>query len=79
MMRIDGENLSPKMARSCCKRTQGHLQALAIEYGTSREKPVDGHIGGEERQAIGQLEDVLVQAATQPQAGDAECRLMDEL
>jgi hypothetical protein len=55
------------------------LQALALEYGTGCEKLVDGHIGSKEREAVGQLKDVLVQAAAQAQAGDAECRLMDEL
>src|ERR1017187_4478204 len=78
-MRIDGENPSPKMARGAAQLAQGHLQALAFEYGTGREKLVDGHIGGKEREAVGQLKDVLVQAAAQAQAGDAECRLMDEL
>ena len=78
-MRIDGENPSLKMARGAAQLAQGDLQALAVEDGSGREKVVDGHIGGEEREAVGQLKDVLVQAAAQAQAGDAECRLVDEL
>ena len=58
---------------------QGDLKALAVGHVSGTEKVVDGHIGGEEREAVGQLEDLLVQAAAQPQSGDAERRLVDEL
>src|SRR5580704_10226906 len=78
-MRIDGQNPSLKMARGAAHLAQGHLQALAVEYGSVREKLVDGHIGGKEREAVGDLKDVLVQAAAQSQARDAERRLVDEL
>ena len=40
---------------------------------------MDGHIGGKERQAVGQLKDVLVHATAETQAGDTEGRLVDEL
>ena len=73
-----------------CGDTSGnyHPHGEAVIYPTlvhmaqpwaMREKLVDGHIGGKEREAVGQLKDVLVQAAAEAQAGDAECRLVDEL
>ena len=43
------------------------------------EELVDGHVAGEERQAVGQLEDPLVQGAAVPQAGAAQRRLVDQL
>ena len=62
----------PKLCATC-------KRCGSLEYGTGREKIVDGHIGGKEREAVGQFKNVLVQAAAQAQAGDAECRFMDEL
>ena len=78
-MRIDGQNPALKIARSAAHLAQGQLEAFAVDHGSSTEKFVDGHIGGKERQAVGQLEDVLVQAAAEAQAGDTEGRLVDEL
>ena len=78
-MGIDGQDPALKIARGAAHLAQSDLQALAVDDGSSPEKFVDGHVGGKERQAVGQLEDVLVQAAAEPQAGDAERRLVDEL
>ncbi len=40
---------------------------------------MDGHVAGEERQAVGQFEDLLVQGAAVPQPGAAQRRLMNQL
>ena len=40
---------------------------------------MDGHVAGEKRQAVGQLEDPLVQGAAVPQAGAAQRRLVNQL
>jgi len=40
---------------------------------------MDSHVAGEERQAVGQLENPLVQGAALPQSGAAQRRLMDQL
>ncbi len=78
-MRIDGQDPALEIARSEAHLAQGQLQAFAVDHGSGREQLVDGRIGGKEWQAIGQLKDVLVQAAAQPQASDTEGRLVDEL
>jgi hypothetical protein len=35
---------------------------------------MDGHVTREKRQAVGHLEDSLVQSAAVPQSGAAQCR-----
>ena len=47
--------------------------------GAGREEFVDGHVAGEKRQAVGQLEDPLVQGAAVPQSGAAQRRLVNQL
>ena len=45
----------------------------------SPEEFVDGHVAGEKRQAVGQLEDPLVQGAAVPHPGAAQRRLVNQL
>ena len=54
-MRIDGQDPALKIARSEVHLAQGQLQAFAVDHASGREQLVDGHIGGKEWQAIGQL------------------------
>ena len=69
-MGIDGQQPALKMARGATHLAQSDLQTLAVSDSSSPEELVDGHVAGEERKAVGQLEDLLVQAAAQPQAGE---------
>ena len=55
------------------------MEVQAVGDGAGREEFVDGHVAGEERQAVGQLEDPLVQGAAVPQPGAAQRRLVDHL
>ena len=54
-------------------------RSQAVGDRASPEQLVDGHVAGEERQAVGQLEDPLVQGAAVPQPGAAQRRLVDQL
>ena len=78
-MGIDGQQPAPEMARGAAQLAECHLKTQAVGDGTSREKLVDGHVAGEKRQAVGQLEDPLVQGAAMPQPGAAQRRLVNQL
>ena len=60
-MGIDGQQPALEMARGAADLAQGDLEVEALGDGASPEQLVDGHVAGEERQAVGQLEDPLVQ------------------
>ena len=68
-MRIDGQQPAPEVARGAADLAEGRLEAQAVGDGAGAEELVDGHVAGEERQAVGQLEDPLVQGTAVPQAG----------
>ena len=76
---IDGQQPAPEVARGATDLAQGHLEVQALGDGVGPEQLVDGRVAGEERQAVGQLEDPLVQRAAMPQPGAAEGRLVDQL
>ena len=76
---IDGQEPSLEMARGAADLAQGDLKSQAVGHGAGPEKFVDGHVAGEERQAVGQLEDLLVQGAAVPQPSAAQRRLVDQL
>ena len=67
-MRIDRQQPTPEMARGTADLAEGHLEAQAVGDRAGPEELVDGHVAGEERQAVGRLEDPLVQgtSVTQP-------------
>ncbi len=67
------------MARGAADLAEGRLEAQTVGDGAGAEELVDGHVAGEERQAVGQLEDPLVQGTAVPQAGATQRRLVDEL
>ena len=54
-------------------------KSLTVDYRSSGEEIVNGRITRQEGQAVGQLEDVLVQRATVPQACGAQSCLVDQL
>ena len=78
-MGIDGQQPAPEVARGAADLAQGHLEAQAVGDGAGPEQVVDGGVGGQERQAVGHLEDPLVQGAAVPQPGAAQRRLVDQL
>ena len=78
-MGIDGQQPAPEVARGAADLAEGDLEVEALGDRASPEQLVDGHVAGEERQAVGQLEDPLVQGAAVPQPGAAQRRLMDQL
>ena len=78
-MGIDGQQPAPEVARGAADLAEGDLEVEALDDRASPEQLVDGHVAGEERQAVGQLEDPLVQCAAVPQPGAAQRRLMDQL
>jgi len=78
-MRIDSQHPGLEIARGAPEFAQGDLQALTVEHGSSPEEIVDGAVAGEERQAIGQREDLLVHGVAVPHAGGAESRFVDQL
>ncbi len=78
-IRIDGQQPAPEVARGAADLAEGRLEAQAVGDGAGAEELVDGHVAGEERQAVGQLEDPLVQGTAVPQAGATQRSLVDEL
>ena len=78
-MGIDGQQPALEVARGAADLAQGHLEVQAVGDRAGPEQFVDGHVAGEERQAVGQLEDPLVQGAAVPQPGAAQRRLVDQL
>ncbi len=47
-MRIDGQQPGLEIARGSADLAQGDLEALTVDHGSSPEKLVHGHVGGEE-------------------------------
>jgi hypothetical protein len=78
-MRIDGQDPSLEVTRSPADLTQGDLEALTVDDGSSAQELVNGAISCEERDAVGQLEDVLIHGAAVPQTGGAQSRFVDQL
>jgi hypothetical protein len=65
-MRIDRQQPAPEVARGAADLAEGRLKAQTVGDGAGAEELVDGHVAGEKRQAVGQLEDPLVQGTAVP-------------
>jgi hypothetical protein len=59
-MRIDGQQPAVEVTRGAADLAECHLQAHAVGDRAGPEELVDSQVAGEERQAVGQLEDRLV-------------------
>ena len=78
-MGIDGQQPAPEVARGAADLAEGDLEVEGLGDRAGPEQLVDGHVAGEERQSVGQLEDPVVQGAAVPQPGAAQRRLMNQL
>ena len=78
-MGIDGYKSAQEVTRSATDLAQSHLEMQTVGDRAGREKFMHGHVAGEKRQAIGQLEDPLVQGAAVSQSGTAQRRLVNQL
>ncbi len=58
-MRIDSQKMSFEMATSAAQTAQSNLQVLSFANGVFVKELVDGFVGGDEWQAIGQFEALL--------------------
>jgi hypothetical protein len=68
-MRINCQHSPPKITRGTAYLAQRNLKVQAVGDGSGAEEFMDGHVGGEERQSVGQLKDPLVQGAAVSQSG----------
>lgn len=78
-MRIDGEKARREMAAGAADLAEGNLQALRIGDAMSGEHLVDGGIGGNKGQAVGQFEAFLAQGTVAADAVDAEGRFVNQM
>ena len=78
-MRIDGEKAPREMAAGAADLAESKLQALRIGDAMNGEQFVDGDIGGNKGQAIGEFETFLTQGAVAADAVDAEGRFVNQM
>jgi hypothetical protein len=78
-MRINGQEVALIMTAGTADFSQGDLKGLGLGDGVPFEHLMDGLIGGDKRQAVGQFEALLAERAIAPDAGRAQGRLVDQL
>lgn len=78
-MGVDEEDLAGVVAGGPAQQAQGALEPLGLCHGVRPQQLVDGQVGGDERQAIGQGQPRLGQGAFGADAGGAEGSLVDPL
>lgn len=76
---IDRQEAPGEMAPGPAHQAQGDLKFLGLGDGVGVEQIVNGAVGGDVGQAVGQFEAFLAEGATLPDAGDAEGGLVDQL
>jgi len=78
-MRVNGQEVALIMTAGTADFSQGDLKGLGLGDGVPFEHLMDGLIGGDKRQAVGQFEALLAERAIAPDAGSAQSRLVDQL
>lgn len=58
-MRINAEQMALEMAAGAADFTQRHLQGLGLGHGVAPEHLMNGKIGGDERQSVGEFKALL--------------------
>jgi hypothetical protein len=76
---IDNEHASLKVVAGATELAEGDLQLKSVGDRMAVEEQMDGDIGGEKGEPIGQLEAALPQTASVADAGEAEGGFVDQL
>jgi len=78
-MRVDGQETAEQVTACAADSAQGDLKTLGLSNCVAIEQLVDGLIGGDKGQAVGQFEALLAERAVAADAGGAQCRLVNQL
>jgi hypothetical protein len=78
-MRIDGEQFGLKMAEGASDLAEGELELLSLQNGMRLEQVMNGLIGGDKGQTVGQFKAPLAQSASITQAADTHSGFIDQL
>jgi hypothetical protein len=76
---VQGDALAAEMPAGTAEQPQGRLQGASVGHAVGIQELVDGGVAGDKRQAVGDLEAALAQAAAIAHPGDAQGRLVDQL
>lgn len=78
-VRIESEDVALEVAEGRAEFAEGELEGLGFADGMSVKEVVNGGIGGDKVEAIGDFETVLTESAGVPFSGDAERCFVNEL
>ena len=78
-VRVQGQQLAAKMMAGPAQLTQSDLQLLSFRYGMAVQQSMDGLVGGNKGQAVGQLESFLRERAAMTVGTQTQGRFVDQV
>ena len=76
---VDGQQISLEVSAGASDLTEGDLELLGLGDGVGVEQVVDGLVGGDEGESVGEFEPFLGEGAGLADAGHAQGGLVNEL
>ena len=78
-VRVQRQELAVKVAAGAAKLAQGDLELLGLRHRVSLQQVVDGAIGGEERQPVGQFKALVAERPVGAQGRAAQGGFMNQM
>jgi hypothetical protein len=78
-MRVDGQAAALEMTAGSAQQAQGDLEPAGLSHRATVQEVMNGRVGRDKGQSVGQLETALAQAAPLADAAHTESGFVDQL